>query len=135
MKLWSRLYNTVWLAFFACVLISRWMGQYVGTSVHILLGLLLLFVTLANARSLAALPVPARLKRISKATAGFAIFQAIGGLALGAIAHFAPNLPIVPTVLHGAHVVCALTILAQASSVATAYDMWEEKEFGSGPSQ
>jgi hypothetical protein len=27
------------------------------------------------------------------------------------------------------HVICALAILAQASSVATAYDMWEDKEF------
>ena len=135
MKLWNRLYSTVWLAFFACVLISRWMGSHVGIPVHILLGLVLLVVTLANARSLAALPVPVRLKRISKVTAGFAIFQALGGLALGAIAHFVPNLPVVPMVLHGAHVICALAILAQASSVATAYDMWEEKEFGSAPSQ
>jgi hypothetical protein len=136
MKLWNKLYGTVWLAFFACVFISRWMGPYIGTSVHVIFGVLLLIATLSNARSLAVLPeVPARLKRISKVTAGFAIFQVIGGLALGAIAYFAPNLPVIPMVLHGVHVVCALAILAQASSVATAYDMWEEKEFGSGPSQ
>jgi hypothetical protein len=129
MKLWNRLYYTVWLAFFSCVLISRWMGPYVGTSVHALLGLLLLIATLSNARSLASLPVPARLKRVSKVTAGFAIFQVVGGLVLGVVAHFAPDLPVVPTVLQVTHIVCALAILAQASSVATAFDMWEEKEF------
>jgi hypothetical protein len=129
MKLWNRLYYTVWLAFFSCVLISRWMGPHVGSSVHALLGVLLLIATLFNARSLAVLQVPARLKRVSKVTAGFAIFQVLGGLALAAVAHFAPNLSVVPTVLHGVHVVCALAILAQSSSVATAYDMWEEKEF------
>ncbi len=129
MKLYNRLYGTVWVAFFACVLISRWLGAYVGASVHALLGIALLVLTLANARTLAALAVPARLKRISRVTAGFAIFQAAGGLALGAIARLAPSLPVVPGLLHGAHVVCALAILAQASSVATAYDMWEEKEF------
>ncbi len=130
MQLWNKLYNTVWLAFFSCVLIPRWMGEYVGLTVHALLGLAMVVVTLSNARNLGALPVPPRLKRISKVTAGFALFQAVVGLALGAVLHLAPDLPVVDPVLRGAHVVSALAILAQASSVATAYDMWEEKEFG-----
>jgi len=130
MQLWNKLYNTVWLAFFSCVLIPRWMGRYAGPPVHVLLGLAMLVITRTNAQRLAALPVPTRLKRISKVTAGFAVFQVVGGLALGAATHLAPNLPAVAPVLRAAHVVCALTILAQASSVATAYDMWEEKEFG-----
>ena len=129
MQLWKRLYNTIWLAFFSCVLIPRWMGLSVGVPLHVLLGIALLVMTQANARSLAALTVPPRLKRISKVAAGFAIFQIIAGLALGAVMHFAPNLPVVPTVLLGAHDVCALAILSQSSSLATAYDMWEEKEF------
>ncbi len=130
MELWKKLYGTIWLAFFSCVLIPRWMGPYAGPPVHVLLGLAMLFVTRANVRSLAALPVPPRLQRISKATAGLALFQVVGGLALGAVTHLAPNLPVVGPVLEAAHVVCALTILAQASSVATGYDMWEEKEIG-----
>jgi len=129
MQLWKRLYNTIWLAFFSCVLIPRWMGQSVGTSIHVLLGLAMFVMTQANARSLAALPVPARLKRISKVAAGFAIFQIFAGLAMGVVKHFAPNLPVVPAVLLGLHDVCALAILSQSSSLATAYDMWEEKEF------
>jgi hypothetical protein len=129
MQLWKRLYNTVWLAFFACVLIPRWMDVYVGSSIHVLLGLLMLLMTQGNARRLAALPVPPRLKRISKATAGFAIFQIAVGLALGAVMQLAPGLHIVLLLLRGTHIVCALAILSQASSVATAYDMWEEKEF------
>ena len=129
MQLWKRLYNTVWLAFFSCVLIPHWMGQYVGWPVHALLGLAMLLLTQLNARSLQALSAPSRLKRISKVTAGFAIFQVVTGLALGAVMHLAPNLPFVAPALRGLHVVAALTILAQASSVATAYDMWEEKEF------
>ena len=134
MPLWRRLYNTIWLAFFSCVLIPRWMGAYVGLPVHLLLGIGMVAVTQLNVRSLGAMAVPARLKRISKATAMFAVFQIATGLALGAVMHFAPNLSFVSLVLRGLHVVSALTILAQASSAATAYDMWEEKEFGSGPS-
>jgi hypothetical protein len=127
--LWKKLYNTVWLAFFSCVLIPRWMGSHAGFPVHALLGLILLVMTQINARSLAALTVPARLKRISKVTAGFAVFQLVNGLAMGGVSHLAPNLPFVLPVLRGIHLVCALAILAQTSSVATAYDMWEEKEF------
>ena len=130
MELWKKLYNTVWLAFFSCVLIPRWMGAPIGLSIHAILGLLMAVVTLSNAARLRALPVPDRLKRISKVTAGFSVFQLITGMALGGIAHLAPNLPYVIPVLRGIHIVCALTILAQASSVATGYDMWEEKEFG-----
>jgi len=135
MELWRRLYNTVWLAFFCCVLIPRWMIPYMGLSAHVLLGLLMLVVTLGNAKRLRALPVPDRLKRISKVTAGFAMFQLIAGMALGGIRHLAPNLPVVSKALFGIHVVCALAILAQASSVATGYDMWEEKEIGSDPAE
>jgi len=130
MQLWQRLYNTIWLAFFSCVLIPRWMGKYAGPPVHVLLGLAMLVITRENARRLAALPVPPRLQRISKVTAGLAVFQVVGGLAFGAVAHLAPYIPVVVPVLRGAHVVVALAILAQASSVATGYDMWEEKEFG-----
>ena len=129
MQLWKCLYNTIWLSFFACVLIPRWMGNHAGFPVHGLLGLLLLVMTVTNARKLAALPVPARLKRISKVTMGFAIFQLVTGLALGALLHLIPDLPYVAPILHGIHIVIALAILAQTSSVATAYDMWEDKEF------
>ena len=132
MPLWQRLYNTIWLAFFSCLLIPRWLGV-AGPPVHALLGVGLLVLAVTNARRLAALPVPARLQRISKATAGIAGLQAVSGLALGAVTRLAPSLPVVGPVLHGLHVVCALAILAQAASVATGYDMWEEKEIGPAP--
>jgi hypothetical protein len=135
MPLWKKLYNTVWLAFFSCVLIPRWILPIVGLPVHIFVGLIMLVVTWGNMKQLAALPVPDRLKRISKATMGFALFQIINGLAMGAVVHFAPDPSVVRSVIKGIHIVCALTILAQASSVATGYDMWEEKEFGSGPAK
>jgi hypothetical protein len=130
MPLWKRLYSTFWLAFFSCLPIPQWMGTHVGIPVHTLLGLAVLVLALGNIRLLSALPVPSRLLRISKVTVGFAIFQIANGLALGAVMHLAPNLPFVAPALIGIHIICALTIMAQASSVATAYDMWEEKEWG-----
>jgi hypothetical protein len=133
MQLWNKLYNTIWLAFFSCVLLPRWMGAKIGLPVHVVLGVLLLIVSQSNVRSVAALGVPDRLKRISRAVAGFAIIQLICGLALGGVMHLAPNLHVVAMILRGVHIVCALTILAQSSSFATGYDMWEEKEFGEAP--
>jgi len=133
MALWGRLYSTVWLAFFTCVLIPRWLPLQVGLYVHIILGLAMLAMTSANMAQLRALPVPDRLKRISKATAGFALFQFIIGLVLGSSTIFAPRWHIVASIIRGVHVVCGLAMLAQASSVATGYDMWEEKEFETKP--
>jgi hypothetical protein len=133
MELWKRQYSTVWLAFFACVLIPRWMGSMIGLPIHALLGFALLLLTQTNLRHIDALAVPDRLKRISRVMAGLAIFQLIAGMALGGILHLAPNLSFISSPLRAVHVICALAILAQASSVATAYDMWEDKEFGSVP--
>lgn len=133
MALWSRLYNTIWLVFFTSVALPRWLGPKLGAALHILLGLGVLAMTFGNAGKLAALSVPARLQRISKVTFKLAAFQAVCGLALGAVTHLAPNLPVVGSVLHGAHIVVALAILAQAASVATGHDMWEEKELGGAP--
>ena len=101
MQLWKKLYLTVWLAFFSCVLISRWMGPLVGWPIHALLGLGLLAATWTNARQLTGLPVPSRLKRISKTAAGFAVFQLISGSSLSAIAHLASNLTIAHTTAAG----------------------------------
>jgi hypothetical protein len=130
MQLWKRLYGTVWLAFFSCMLIPRWAGLKTGLSVHVILGLAMLLATLGNTRSLSALAVPARLKRISRSTVGFAALQIVCGLVLGVVIRSISSLPMVELMLRGVHVVCALALLAQASSLATAYDMWEEKEFG-----
>jgi uncharacterized iron-regulated membrane protein len=135
MQLWQKLYSTVWLAFFSCVLIPGWMGSIAGWPVHALLGLAMLIMTWTNARRLDALPVPSRLKSIGKTAKGFAVFQIVGGLALGAVVHLVPNLTIASYLLRGTHVVVALAILATSSSLATGYDMWEEKEFGELPAK
>jgi Kef-type K+ transport system membrane component KefB len=129
MELWKRQYGTVWLAFFSCILIPRWLGSTIGLPIHALLGLTVLLLTQGNRKRLEALPVPDRLKRISRVMAGLAVFQLIVGMSLGAVLHLAPTLSLISSALRVVHVICALAILAQASSVATAYDMWEDKEF------
>jgi hypothetical protein len=128
MQLWQRLYAMVWLAFFEFVLIPRWLGDW-AVPAHAVLGALMLALALANARALAALPVPARLKRVSRVTANLVIGQAVLGAGLGVMLYTgllsrAYNWIDIP------HLVLACAVLAQAGSVATSYDMWEEKECG-----
>jgi len=129
MLLWKRLYNTVWLAFFCCVFLPRWMGPFPGFPIHSLLGVVMLLAAQSNSRKLQTLEVPARLKRISKVIVAFSLFQLVLGAGLGVIAHFAPAMAMVSAILKSMHVVIALAMLAQSASIATAYDMWEEKEF------
>jgi hypothetical protein len=128
MMLWQKLYAAIWLAFFACMLIPRW-GFSILKPIHLVLGLVLLVLTQINRKQLTALPVPDRLKRICKVTAGLVVFQIISGLAMGAVLRFAPSFSGAYPAIRISHIVCALAVLAQASSVATAYDMLEEKEF------
>ena len=119
--LWQRLYTVIWLAFFECLLVQRWFNTWV-----------VLVLTQVNAAELAKKAVPARLKRISRATANIAIAQAVLGAGVGALMDVSvPSW--IRTLAAGIHLALALTILAQASSTATGYDMWEEKELGPAP--
>ncbi len=72
--------------------------------------------------------VPGRIRRIVRATANLASAQFF----LGIYAFLALQLrwPLPGSdVLLLLHLVVALSIFSQASSTATAYDMWEEREF------
>ncbi len=130
--LWQRLYMVIWLAFFECLLVQRWFATWVIVILHVALGTAILVLTQVNAAELARKAVPDRLKRISRATANIAIAQAVLGAAVGALMHF--DLPSwIRTLISGVHLALALTILAQAGSTATAYDMFEEKEYGPPP--
>jgi hypothetical protein len=127
MKLWQRLYTMVWLAFFGFVLIPRWLGD-LAVPLHAALGVAMLALALHNARALAALPVPARLKRISRATANLVVGQAVLGAALG-VMFYTGLLSRAYGWIDVPHLILACAILAQAGSLATSYDMWEDKEF------
>ena len=91
---------------------------------HFVIGLAVLVLAIMNYRDLKGTSAPNRVKRISKTIPGMAVFDGLLGIPLfmfteGTI-HWAINL---------LHLVVSLAIITQASSAATAYDMWEEKEF------
>jgi hypothetical protein len=123
LKLWARLYLLIWLAFaqFFVTLLSKVLGAIL---LHFALGLAVLVLAFMNYRSLMTTSAPNRVKRISKVIPGMAALEGLLGIPLYGLTegtiHWTINV---------LHLVVALAIIAQASSTATAYDMWEEKEF------
>jgi len=127
MKMWQQLYLIVWLAFLQIIIIllPRF-GVYL-VDLHAVLGLVILGLAHYDNAKLSKSTAPNRLKRIAKSTAILATVQIILGLILYANLRLNVNVPLVDLVTF-LHLVVALAIITQASSVATAYDMWEEHE-------
>jgi len=123
LKLWARLYLLIWLAFLQ-FFVTAFSGIFGVLYLHSVVGLAVLVLAIMNYRELLKTSAPNRVKRISKAIPAMAGLNGVIGIPLyvfteGTI-HWAT------TVLH---LVISLAMIAQASSTATAYDMWEEKEF------
>ena len=132
MELWKWLYALVWITFLQFILILPF-GLLAGLAdAHVVVGIAVLAVAHRNAAALRKTNAPGRIKRTARASAYLATAQIILGLILyvglmlgvglvaGTLAY--------EIILH-LHRVVALAIITQAASVATAYDMWEEKEF------
>jgi hypothetical protein len=128
MKVWKQLYLVVWLAFLQIIIIllPRF-GSYL-VDLHAVIGLAILGLAHYDNAKLKKSNAPNRLKRIATSTAVLATVQIILGLILYADVRLNVNVPFVDVVIF-LHLVIALAIITQASSVATAYDMWEEHEF------
>ena len=128
-EIWQSLYLMIWMAFLEFILIFMdSFGWAYLVEIHILLGVIMLALAYNNLVKVKKTDAPDRIKRIVKATAGFVIFQDILGMPLFLNSILNLSLPFTE-ILDFLHLAIALTIIAQASSVATAYDMWEEKEF------
>ena len=134
MQLWQRLYMMIWLLMFDFLLVPHLFPSKIILGLHVLLGVGTLALANANARALAAEPVPARLKRISRSTASLAVAQAVIGLVFGVLKLAPLHLPsFLATIAAVFHLLVALAMITQAASVATAYDMRDEQELVDGP--
>lgn len=128
MKIWKQLYLIVWLAFLQIIIILIPRIGIKLVDVHALLGIAILALAHYNYAQLKHTTAPNRLKRIAKSTAALATFQIILGVILYANIRFNVGVPLVEVIIF-LHLATALAIIAQAASVATAYDMWEEHEY------
>lgn len=129
MKTWSALYLLVWVAFFQILIIMfPLLGLNTTYDLHGASGVLVVGVAMYAFRLVKKSSCPDRIKRISKTTAILGAVQGLLGIIL--LAGIMIGFPsIVQNIVLFLHVVNALAIIAQGSSSATAFDMWEEKEF------
>lgn len=120
----------VWLVFLQIVIIVVNMSSFQVYLVygHMMLGLIILALAHYNNVQIKKTEAPSRLKRIAKSTAVLATIQPIFGIILFVNLMPGNGIPMV-WIVSFLHLVTALAIITQASSVATAYDMWEEKEY------
>jgi len=128
MSIWKQLYAIVWLTFLQIVIIILPRFTTYLVDAHVALGLVILALAHYDNAQIRKTEAPNRLKRIVKSTAILATFQIVLGIILYANLRLDVNVPLV-SVISFLHLVTALAIITQAASVATAYDMWEEREY------
>ncbi|MGA2666106.1 MAG: hypothetical protein ABSF83_14290 [Nitrososphaerales archaeon] len=133
METWKAMYAVVWASFLQILLVLfSPLGQSVTVAVHVVIGAAVLGLAFFIYRAVRATACPDRIKRITRATRDLAVLQGALGVALAlgtALSWGSLYVDLVSLV----HVGNALAIITQASSSATAYDMWEEKEFLAPP--
>ncbi len=132
------MYGLVWASFFQIFLIVFLLAAIVPSSigvmydatigVHLVIGIVVIFLAVHAFMLVKKTGCPDRIKRITKTTAILGGVQGALGVILFALIRFNVS-PTFQDVVLLLHVVTALAIIAQASSSATAFDMWEEKEF------
>ena len=133
MKTWQVMYVIIWAAFLQILFILfSPLGDSVDLAVHVPLAAAILVLAFISYRDVGQTSCPDRIKRITKTTWALALLQGVLGiaLALGVILSWGS---LYTSVVGFLHVGNALAIITQASSSATAYDMWEEKEFQTPP--
>jgi len=129
MKTWAAMYSIIWLAFLEIMLVLFLPFNFtVNLIVHSIIGIGILGLGYTVFRAVRLTSCPDRIKRITKTTWNLAIFQAVLGILL-AVGTYLSWGGLFSTAIGFLHVGNALAIITQASSSATAFDMWEEKEF------
>jgi hypothetical protein len=129
MSIWKQLYAMVWLAFLQIILAVATIPGFKTYLIygHVVLGLIILGLAHYNYVQIKKTEAPNRLKRTAKSTAIFATIQPIFGITLLVNIMLGLGISFI-WVIALLHLAIALAIITQASSVATGYDMWEEKE-------
>jgi hypothetical protein len=119
----------IWLLFLEFILVwAPVSGFALLLYAHMILGIVIFAIAYSNASKLGKTQCPARIKRIVKATVGLTAFEGVLGILLY-VSKTSSFPDLVTSAVGFLHLGVALAIVTQAASTATAYDMWEEKEF------
>lgn len=127
MQLWKTMYLVIWLGLleFLIVMYPVFDDKNTILILHLLLGLVLFFLAVYNYRGVTKANVPRRIRGITGAYMGFVLALGI----IGILRHF----EILVDVTKFLHIVASIATITQMASAATAYDMWEDREFENPP--
>ena len=133
MRLWSALYATIWLVLVEFLLAMIPILPPYLVDLHILLGVLIVFIAYRNFDHLRATRVPGRIKRTAQATFYLTILMLVLGSFLVVNLGAGWVIPLLGVSIYHAilfvHIVNAFAIITQAAAAAIGYDMWEDHEF------
>jgi hypothetical protein len=134
MKTWVAMYLLIWAVLLEMLIVFfPVLGYDANLDLHMLGGVVVVVLALIVYRQVRKTSCPDRIKRIARSTAQLAVLDAVIGVPLYLTDMSILGVPFKEVILF-LHFVLAITIIAQASSSATAYDMWEEREFAPTPS-
>ena len=127
------MYAVIWVSFLQILFaVLSPVNDALTFTIHFPTGLAILILAFYVSRKVEVTPCPTRIKRITKTTRNLALLQGLLGVVFSLGMYFGWGSPYHYAVAF-LHVATALAIITQASSSATAYDMWEEKEFQVSP--
>jgi hypothetical protein len=133
MKLWSALYNAIWVVFLEAIL-GLWPDPpWIVPYLHLVLGLGIVYVTYYVFRELRKARVPGRVKRVARASYYLSIAMVVLGFMLWFDVGSSWTIPLLNLTVWRVwmffHVTIAFAIITQLAAAAIAYDMWEDHEF------
>jgi hypothetical protein len=131
MKTYIFMYALIWVSLIQIlVILFPVLSTRSTVDIHAVIGLVVVGLAFMVARRVAKTLAPERIKRLTRVTAILGAIQVLLGLALYAAVVISVSISsTVFNLILFIHVVNAIAIISQASSAATAFDMWEEKEF------
>lgn len=130
MKTWQALYGMIWLCF-GTLFVAVFDPIPYKEHLHGVLGIAVLALAFRNRAVLLRTTCPERLKRIATATSKICIFALITGVLMAV-----PQIKSYSWILYilkAFHIFAIGAIITQTASVATAHDVWEQREFEPGP--
>jgi len=133
MKLWAALYLAIWIVLLE-ILLGMWPDPpMVVPYLHLVLGLGIALITYYCFARLRSTRVPARVKRVAKASWNLSMVMVVFGFLLWFNVGSSWTIPgLNLSIYRGVlvlHVVIAMAVITQLAAAAIAYDMWEDHEF------
>ena len=133
MKLWMALYAMVWIALIEFVLVMTPGASSVLIYLHILIGAAIIGLAFYNFSGIRRTRVMGRVKRIAQTSYNLSVTAGISGVLIFFDIGKTPVIPVINVSIYGLilffHVIFAFAIITQATAIAIAHDMWEDKEF------